>query len=195
MYQKFFRLTYLSCILVFFPLLAHAELSPREAWDNLKKLLETGGYQVLGQEVSVGSNLSIKNVQIFFDVDKQTDIIFNIEAIKLSGNTDGFVYISLPEEIYVKYLNEDEFGYKTEASVLVRARQLEFKVSGKPSKVLYEFTALSAGFALVELLDNGVVSSDFSANMELVLADVKSAITSTGGSKIEVKSLLSTSGA
>ena len=51
MYQKFFRLTYLSCILVFFPLLAHAELSPREAWDNLKKLLETGGYQVLGQEV------------------------------------------------------------------------------------------------------------------------------------------------
>ena len=195
MYQKFFRLTYLSCILVFFPLLAHAELSPREAWDNLKKLLETGGYQVLGQEVSVGSNLSIKNVQIFFDVDKQTDIIFNIEAIKLSGNTDGFVYISLPEEIYVKYLNEDEFGYKTEASVLVRARQLEFKVSGKPSKVLYEFTALSAGFALVELLDNGVASSDFSANMELVLADVKSAITSTGGSKIEVKSLLSTSGA
>ena len=81
MYQKFFRLTYLSCILVFFQLLAHAELSPREAWDNLKKLLETDGYQVLGQEVSVGSNLSIKNVQIFFDVDKQTDIIFNIEAI------------------------------------------------------------------------------------------------------------------
>ena len=195
MYHKFCRLIYFSCILLFFPLLAHAEISARGAWDNLKKLLETGGYQVLGEEVSVGSDLTVKNVQIFFEVDKKTDIIFDIEAIKLFSKSDGFVYISLPEEIYVKYFNEDDFGYKTEASVLVRARQPEFKVSGNPSKVLYEFKASSAGFTLVELLDNGVASSEFSAQMEFVLADVKSAITSTVGSKIEIKSLLSTSGA
>ena len=78
MYHKFCRLIYFSCILLFFPLLAHAELSTRGAWDNLKKLLETGGYQVLGEEVSVGSDLTVKNVQIFFEVDKKTDIIFDI---------------------------------------------------------------------------------------------------------------------
>ena len=60
----------MSCILVFTPLLANAELSTKEAWDNLKKLLETGGYQVIGQENSVGSDLSIKNVQISFGVDE-----------------------------------------------------------------------------------------------------------------------------
>ena len=67
MYRKFFRCIYVSCILVFTPLLANAELSTKEAWDNLKKLLETGGYQVIGQENSVGSDLSIKNVQISFE--------------------------------------------------------------------------------------------------------------------------------
>ena len=59
--------------------MAKAELSTREVWDNLKKLLETGGYQVTGQEVSVGSDLSIKNVQIFFEVDNKTNIIFDIK--------------------------------------------------------------------------------------------------------------------
>ena len=42
MRNKIFRLIYLSCIWVFLPLLAHAELSSREVWDNFKKLLETG---------------------------------------------------------------------------------------------------------------------------------------------------------
>jgi hypothetical protein len=195
MYYRFFRLIYLSCFLVFLPLLAKAELSTREVWDNLKKLLETGGYQVIGQEVSVGSDLSIKNVQIFFEVDNQTNIIFDIKSMNLSRNSDGFIYVSLPEEIYVQYLNEDEFGYETEANILVRARELEFKVSGTLSEVLYELTASSAGFVLVELLNNGVPASDFSAQMEFVLTDINSKITSTGGSTIEVKSLLSASGA
>ena len=185
----------MSCILVFLPLLAQAELSTREVWDNLKKLLETGGYQVIGQEVSAGSDLSIKNVQIFFEVDKQTDIIFDIKSMNLTRNSDGFIYVSLPEEIYVQYLNKDEFGYETEAKILVRARELEFKASGELFDVLYELTASSAGFVLVELLDNGVPSPDFSAQIEFVLTDVNSTITSTGGSKIEVKSLLSASGA
>ena len=185
----------MSCFLVFLPLLAKAELSTREVWDNLKKLLETGGYQVTGQEVSVGSDLSIKNVQIFFEVDNQTNIIFDIKSMNLSRNSDGFIYVSLPEEIYVQYLNEDEFGYETEANILVRARELEFKVSGTLSEVLYELTASSAGFVLVELLNNGVPAPDFSAQMEFVLTDINSKIMSTGGSTIEVKSLLSASGA
>ena len=195
MYHKFFRLIYMSCILVFIPLLANAELSTRDAWDNLKKLLETGGYQVIGQEISVGSDLSIKNVQISFEVDAQTDINFDISSVDLTKNKDGFIYIRLPEEIYVQYLNEDEFGYKTEASILVRARELDFKVSGKLSQVLYQLTASSAGFALVELLENGVPSPDFSAEMEFVLADVNSTIRVTGISTIEITSLLSASGA
>ena len=195
MYHKFFRLIYMSCILVFIPLLANAELSTRDAWDNLKKLLETGGYQVIGQEISVGSDLSIKNVQISFEVDAQTDINFDISSVNLTKNKDGFVYVRLPEEIYVQYLNEDEFGYKTEASILVRARELDFKASGKLSQVLYQLTASSAGFALIELLDNGVASPDFSADMEFVLADVNSTIRVAGVSTIEVTSLLSASGA
>ena len=77
MYHKFFRLMYMSCILVFIPLLVNAELSTRDAWDNLKKLLETGGYQVIGQEITVGPDLSIKNVQISSQVDERTDIIFD----------------------------------------------------------------------------------------------------------------------
>ena len=96
MYHKFFRLIYMSCILVFIPLLANAELSTRDAWDNLKKLLETGGYQVIGQEISVGSDLSIKNVQIYFEVDAQTDINFDISSVNLTKNKDGFVYVRLP---------------------------------------------------------------------------------------------------
>ena len=149
MYQKFFRLIYMSCILVFIPLLVNAELSTRDAWDNLKKLLETGGYQVIGQEITVGPDLSIKNVQISSEVDAQIDITFDIGSLDLTKNKDGFINISLPEEIYVQYLNEDEFGYKTEASILVRARELDFKVSGKLSQILYQLTASSAGFALV----------------------------------------------
>ena len=136
MYHKFFRLIYMSCILVFIPLLVNAELSTRDAWDNLKKLLETGGYQVIGQEITVGPDLSIKNVQISSEVDAQTDITFDIGSLDLTKNKDGFINISLPEEIYVQYLNEDEFGYKTEANILVRARELDFKVSGKLSQVL-----------------------------------------------------------
>jgi len=185
----------LSCILVFLPLLAQAEVSTREVWDNLKKLLETGGYQVIGQEVPLGSDLSIKNVQIFFEVDNQTDIIFDIKSMNLSRNSDGFIYVSLPEEIYVQYLNEDEFGYETEANILVRARELEFKVSGKPFKFLYEISASSAGFVLVELLENGLPSSDFSSKMELVLTDLNSTITISENSTTEVKSLVSASGA
>ena len=128
MYHKFFRLIYMSCILVFIPLLVNAELSTRDAWDNLKKLLETGGYQVIGHEITVGPDLSIKNVQISSEVDAQTDITFDIGSLDLTKNKDGFINISLPEEIYVQYLNEDEFGYQTEASILVRARELDFKV-------------------------------------------------------------------
>ena len=195
MRNKIFRLIYLSCIWVFLPLLAHAELSSREVWDNFKNLLETGGYQVIGQEITVGPDLSIKNVQISSEVDAQTDITFDIGSLDLTKNKDGFINISLPEEIYVQYLNEDEFGYKTEANILVRARELDFKVSGKLSQVLYQLTASSAGFALVELLDNGVVSPDFSAEMEFVLADVNSTIRVAGVSAIEVTSLLSASGA
>ena len=185
----------MTCILVFIPLLVNAELSTKDAWDNLKKLLETGGYQVIGQEITVGPDLSIKNVQISSEVDAQTDITFDIGSLDLTKNKDGFINISLPEEIYVQYLNEDEFGYKTEANILVRARELDFKVSGKLSQVLYQLTASSAGFALVELLDNGAVSPDFSAEMEFVLADVNSTIRVAGVSTIEVTSLLSASGA
>ena len=141
MYYRFFRLIYLSCFFVFLPLLAKAELSTREVWDNLKKLLETGGYQVTGEGVSVGSDLAIKNAQAIFQVDKNTDIIFDVKSINLKKDTDGSVFIILPDEIYVQYLNEDEFGYKTAANVLVRARQFEFKVSGKPFKFLYEISA------------------------------------------------------
>ena len=195
MRNKIFRLIYLSCIWVFLPLLAHAELSSREVWDNFKKLLETGGYQVIGQEISAGSDLSIKNVQISFEVDVQTDINFDISSVNLTKNEDGFIYIRLPEEIYVKYLNEDAFGYKTEANILVRARQLEFKVSGRPFKFLYEISASSAGFVLVELLDNGSPSSDLSSNMELVLADINSTIAISENATTEVKSLISASGA
>ena len=195
MYRKLFRFIQMSCILVFIPLLANAELSTKDAWDNLKKLLETGGYQVIGQESSVGSDLSIKNVQISFEVDAQTNINFDIGSLNLTKNKDGFININLPEEFYVQYLNEDEFGYKTEANILVRARELDFKVSGKISQVLYQLTASSAGFALVELLDNGVASPDFSAEMEFVLADVNSTIRVAGVSSIEVTSLLSASGA
>ena len=140
MQNKFFRLIFLSCIWVFLPSLAHAELSTRDVWNNLKKLLETGGYQVIGQEIAAGSDLSIKNLQISFEVDAQTDINFDISSVNLTKNKDGFIYIRLPEEIYVQYLNEDEFGYKTVANILVRARQLEFKVSGKPSKFQYEIS-------------------------------------------------------
>jgi len=181
--------------LVFIPLFANAELSTRDAWDNLKKLLETGGYQVIGQEISVGSDLSIKDVQISFEVDAQTYINFDIGSLNLTKNKDGFINIILPEEIYVQYLNEDQYGYKTEANILVRARELDFKVSGKLSQVLYQLTASSAGFVLVELLDNGVISPDFSAEMELVLADVNSTIRVAGVSTIEVTSLVSASGA
>ena len=185
----------MSCILVFIPLLVNAELSTRDAWDNLKKLLETGGYQVIGQEITVGPDLSIKNVQISSEVDAQTDVTFDIGSLDLTKNKDGFIKISLPEQIYVQYLIEDEFGYKTEANILVRARELDLKVSGKLSQVLYQLTASSAGFALVELLDNGVVSPDLSAEMEFVLADVNSTIRVAGVSTIEVTSLLSASGA
>ena len=185
----------MSCILVFIPFFAHADLSTRDAWDNLKKLLETGGYRVIGQEVLVGSDLSIKDVQISFEVDAQTDINFDISSVNLTKNKDGFIHIRLPEEIYVQYLNEDEFGYKTEANILVRARELDFKVSGKLSEILYQLSASSAGFALVELLDNGVPSPDFSADMEFVLADVNSTIRVEGESTIEIKSLFSASGA
>ena len=195
MYYRFVRLIYLSCILVFLPLLAQAELSTREVWDNLKKLLETGGYQVTGEGVSVGSDLAIKNAQAIFQVDENTDIIFDVKSINLKKDTDGSVFIILPDEIYVQYLNEDEFGYKTAANILVRARQFEFKVSGKPFKFLYEISASSAGFVLVELLDNGLPSSDFSSKMELVLADVNSTITISENSTTEVKSLFSASGA
>ena len=124
-----------------------------------------GEPSVIGQEIPAGSNLSIKNVQISYEVDAQTDINFDISSVNLTKNEDGFVYIRLPEEIYVQYINEDEFGYKTAANILVRARQLEFKVSGRPFKFLYEISASSAGFVLVELLDNGLPSSDFSSNM------------------------------
>ena len=185
----------MSCILVFIPFFAHADLSTRDAWDNLKKLLETGGYRVIGQEVFVGSDLSIKDAQISFEVDAQTDINFDISSVNLTKNKDGFIHIRLPEEIYVQYLNEDEFGYKTEANILVRARELDFKVSGKLSEILYQLSASSAGFALVELLDNGVPSPDFSADMEFVLADVNSTIRVKGHSTIEIKSLFSASGA
>ena len=185
----------MSCILVFIPFFAHADLSTRDVWDNLKKLLETGGYRVIGQEVLVGSDLSIKDVQISFEVDAQTDINFDISSVNLTKNKDGFIHIRLPEEIYVQYLNEDEFGYKTEANILVRARELDFKVSGKLSEILYQLSASSAGFALVELLDNGVPSPDFSADMEFVLADVNSTIRVEGESTIEIKSLFSASGA
>ena len=185
----------MSLILVFIPFFAHADLSTRDAWDNLKKLLETGGYRVIGQEVLVGSDLSIKDVQISFEVDAQTDINFDISSVNLTKNKDGFIHIRLPEEIYVQYLNEDEFGYKTEANILVRARELDFKVSGKLSEILYQLSASSAGFALVELLDNGVPSPDFSADMEFVLADVNSTIRVEGESTIEIKSLFSASGA
>ena len=175
--------------------MANAELSTKEAWDNLKKLLETGGYQVIGQENSVGSDLSIKNVQISFEVDEQTNINFDIGSLNLTKNKNGFINITLPEEIYVQYINEDEFGYKTEANILVRALDLDFKVSGKLSQVLYQLKASSAGFALIELLDNGVASPDLSAEMEFVLADVNSTIRVVGVSTIEVTSLLSASGA
>ena len=185
----------MSCILVFIPFFAHADLSTRDAWNNVKKLLETGGYRVIGQEVVVGSDLSIKDVQISFEVDAQTDINFDISSVNLTKNKDGFIHIRLPEEIYVQYLNEDEFGYKTEANILVRARELDFKVSGKLSEILYQLSASSAGFALVELLDNGVPSPDFSADMEFVLADVNSTIRVEGESTIEIKSLFSASGA
>ena len=195
MYHKFFKSIYMSLILVFIPFFAHADLSTRDAWDNLKKLLETGGYRVIGQEVLVGSDLSIKDVQISFEVDAQTDINFDISSVNLTKNKDGFIHIRLPEEIYVQYLNEDEFGYKTEANILVRARELDFKVSGKLSEILYQLSASSAGFALVELLDNGVPSPDFSADMEFVLADVNSTIRVEGESTIEIKSLFSASGA
>ena len=100
MYHKFFRLIYMSCILVFIPLLANAELSTRDAWDNLKKLLETGGYQVIGQEISDGSDLSIKNVQISFEVDAQTDINFDISSVNLTKNKAGIVYFRFQEDIY-----------------------------------------------------------------------------------------------
>ncbi len=78
----------MSCILVFIPLLANAELSTKDAWDNLKKLLETGGYQVIGQENLVGSDLGIKNVQISFEVDAQTNINFDIGSLNLTKNKD-----------------------------------------------------------------------------------------------------------
>ena len=100
MYRKFFRFIQMSCILVFIPLLANAELSTKDAWDNLKKLLETGGYQVIGQENLVGSDLGIKNVQISFEVDAQTNINFDIGSLNLTKNKDGFInkrllYLSL----------------------------------------------------------------------------------------------------
>ena len=41
-----------SCILVFIPLLANAELSTKY-WDNLKNYMETGGYQVIGKRVQL----------------------------------------------------------------------------------------------------------------------------------------------
>ena len=138
----------MSCTLVFTPLLANAELSTKDAWDNLKKLLETGGYQVIGQENLVGSDLGIKNVQISFEVDAQTNINFDIGSLNLTKNKDGFINITWPEEIYVQYINEDEFGYKTEANVLVRALDLDFKVSGKLSHASF---VLSSALA-----DNGM---------------------------------------
>ena len=51
MYNKFFRLFYFNCVFAVLPLMAHAELSTREAWENTKRILETGGYQVFGEEV------------------------------------------------------------------------------------------------------------------------------------------------
>ena len=92
----------MSCILVFIPLLVNAELSTRDAWDNLKKLLETGGYQVIGQEITVGPDLSIKNVQISSEVDAQTDITFDIGSLDFTKNKDGFIKkINNKAKIYV----------------------------------------------------------------------------------------------
>jgi len=195
MYNKFFRLFYLNCVFAVLPLMAHAELSTREAWENTKRILETGGYQVFGEEVFLGSDLSITDAKILLEVDEQTDIIFDLESLILNKKTDGFIYLNLPQEITVQYINEDDFGYRTQANILIRARELELKVSGKPKKILYEMTASSAGFALVELLDNGVPSTDFTATMELVLVDIKSVIKSTSGEMNEIKSMLSASGA
>jgi len=195
MYNKFFRLFYFNCVFAVLPLMAHAELSTREAWENTKRILETGGYQVFGEEVSLGSDLSIRDAKIVLEVDEQTDIIFDVESLSLNKKIDGFIYLSLPQEINVQYINEDDFGYKTQANILIRARDLELKVSGQPKKILYEMTASSAGFALVELLDNGVPSTDFTATMELVLADIKSVIKSTSDEANEIKSMLSASGA
>lgn len=195
MYNKFFRLFYFNCVFAVLPLMAHAELSTREAWENTKRILETGGYQVFGEEVSLGSDLSIRDAKIVLEVDEQTDIIFDVESLSLNKKIDGFIYLSLPQEINVQYINEDDFGYKTQANILIRARELELKVSGQPKKILYEMTASSAGFALVELLDNGVPSTDFTATMELVLADIKSVIKSTSDEANEIKSMLSASGA
>ena len=195
MYNKFFRLFYFNCVFIVLPLMAHAELSTREVWENTKRILETGGYQVFGEEVSLGSDLSIRDAKIVLEVDEQTDIIFDVESLSLNKKIDGFIYLSLPQEINVQYINEDDFGYKTQANILIRARDLELKVSGQPKKILYEMTASSAGFALVELLDNGVPSTDFTATMELVLADIKSVIKSTSDEANEIKSMLSASGA
>ena len=195
MYNKFFRVFYLNCVFAVLPLMAHAELSTREAWENTKRILETGGYQVFGEEISLGSDLSITDAKILFEVDEQTDIIFDVESLSLNKKIDGLIYLSLPQEINVQYINEDDFGYKTQANILIRARDLELKVSGQPKKILYEMTASSAGFALVELLDNGVPSTDLTATMELVLADIKSVIKSTSDEANEIKSMLSASGA
>ena len=109
--------------------MAHAELSTREAWENTKRIQETGGYQVFGEEVSLGSDLSIRDAKIVLEVDEQTDIIFDVESLSLNKKIDGFIYISLPQEINVQYINDDDFGYRTQANILIRARDLELKVS------------------------------------------------------------------
>ena len=110
MYNKFFRLFYFNCVFAVLPLMAHAELSTREAWENTKRILETGGYQVFGEEVSLGSDLSIRDAKIVLEVDEQTDIIFDVESLSLNKKIDGFIYLSLPQEINVQYINEDDFG-------------------------------------------------------------------------------------
>ena len=55
-------------------------------------------------------------------MDAQTNINFDIGSLNLTKNKDGLLILTCRKRFYVQYLNEDEFGYKTEANILVRAR-------------------------------------------------------------------------
>lgn len=119
---------------------AWADITAKQAWDELKNYMTLSGYEVSGTEAMSGNTLTISDTKLTFALPEDSgSVLMDMSTVTFVENGDGSVNVTFPEVIPMT--TQGDIAEEAQMSVAYHLKDTETRMSGTVDNMVIDTKA------------------------------------------------------